>query len=463
MSIQTSSSTVRSAVKIVGVAGVIGLAGFFCDDQAAIAKDSLKDGFVYASPPLTPGFSATRMAGRGLSILLFGSDGAIGVGDLLTVQYGGVANRESPYSYDDLVKIKAFVESELRSYLVGAQIDSFRDAAADISALRTSEDLRSDLIPRLIKSEDWLTRPTLEGRLTSDDALGSFRLPIALRFAVTSAILDLLANSRRELMATTIAREYQATEAFDRVAIFAQSGDDRYINVDKMILKEVDALPHGLINNVATLVGHDGSIFADYLCFVVSRIKRLRLREEYKPCLHFDVYGTFGAAFGGDIPRLADYLASLKEIAPKQTLRFEHPIDGGSLAGQIEVMASLKDLLRKKGVDVQIVADEWCNDISDIEKFADADAADMIHIKSPDLGGLDEIAAATLAVKEKKLQAYLGGSCNESDISARATTHLAVALGADQVLAKPGMGVDEGLMLVRNEMERILTISSFLR
>ena len=85
----------------------------------------------------------------------------------------------------------------------------------------------------------------------------------------------------------------------------------------------------------------------------------------------------------------------------------------------------------------------------------------MIHIKSPDLGGLDQIAEATLAVKDRAMAAYLGGSCNESEISARATTHLAVALGADQVLAKPGMGVDEGLMLVRNEIERILAITSF--
>ena len=30
--------------------------------------------------------------------------------------------------------------------------------------------------------------------------------------------------------------------------IFTQSGDDRYINADKMIIKEADLLPHGLFN-----------------------------------------------------------------------------------------------------------------------------------------------------------------------------------------------------------------------
>jgi oligopeptide/dipeptide ABC transporter ATP-binding protein len=37
----------------------------------------------------------------------------------------------------------------------------------------------------------------------------------------------------------------------------------------------------------------------------------------------------------------------------------------------------------------------------------------------------------------------------------RVRTHVAMARGADQVLAKPGMGVDEGLMIAGNEMARV--------
>lgn len=448
-------------VKIIGISATIGLAGFFCDDQAAIAKDATKDGFIYRTPPTTKGFTSTRMAGRGLSILLFGGDGSIGVGDLLTVQYGGVANREEPYSYQDLVKVKAFVEGPLSEYLVGLSISSFVDLSRTIGKLHTTKDLRARELPILVDpvSNDLDERSTDSPSHLAE--ANGFRLPIALRFALTSAVLDLLANSRRELMADIVAQQYQIKADFAPVAIFAQSGDDRYTNVDKMILKAADALPHGLINNVPSLVGADGSIFATYLSFVVSRIEKLRPHSDYRPTLHFDVYGTFGEAFNGDLERVSDYMASLKDIAKGYRLRFEHPIDGGSFKGQIEDMALLKELLVKKGAEVEIVADEWCNDISDIRAFADAKAADMIHIKSPDLGGLDEIAEATLAVKESGLAAYLGGTCNESEISARATTHLAVALGADQVLAKPGMGVDEGLMLVRNEMERVLAISTF--
>jgi methylaspartate ammonia-lyase len=33
-----------------------------------------------------------------------------------------------------------------------------------------------------------------------------------------------------------------------------------------------------------------------------------------------------------------------------------------------------------------------------------------------------------------------------------------MACGARQVLAKPGMGVDEGMMIVKNEMNRVLAL-----
>jgi methylaspartate ammonia-lyase len=44
------------------------------------------------------------------------------------------------------------------------------------------------------------------------------------------------------------------------IPMFAQSGEDRYANVDKMIMKNVRALPHGLINS-PQLVGKDGETY----------------------------------------------------------------------------------------------------------------------------------------------------------------------------------------------------------
>ena len=44
--------------------------------------------------------------------------------------------------------------------------------------------------------------------------------------------------------------EYNLPIDLSPLKLFGQSGDDRYGAVDKTVMKRVDALPHGLINNV---------------------------------------------------------------------------------------------------------------------------------------------------------------------------------------------------------------------
>ena len=65
---------------------------------------------------------------------------------------------------------------------------------------------------------------------------------------------------------------------------------------------------------------------------------------------------------------------------------------------------------------------------------------------------------AVLYCKEKGIGAYQGGTCNETDRSAQVCVHCAMATKPDQILAKPGMGVDEGYMIVYNEMNRIMAM-----
>jgi methylaspartate ammonia-lyase len=130
-------------------------------------------------------------------------------------------------------------------------------------------------------------------------------------------------------------------------------------------------------------------------------------------------------------------------------------IGAGRRDAQIEISATLRSALQARGSRVQIVVDEWCNTLEDIKLFVDARAADVIHVKTPDLGGVNNTIEALLHVRRAGLAAYCGGTCNETDRSAQVTAHIAMACGAAQVLAKPGMGVDEGMMIVGNEMARV--------
>ncbi|NCB26344.1 MAG: methylaspartate ammonia-lyase, partial [Bacteroidia bacterium] len=53
---------------------------------------------------------------------------------------------------------------------------------------------------------------------------------------------------------------------------------------------------------------------------------------------------------------------------------------------------------------------------------------------------------------------YQGGTCNETDKSALVCANLAVATKPFAMAGKPGMGVDEGVMIVSNEQDRLLAI-----
>ena len=395
--------------------------GFFTDDQAAIALGAQHDGATYVGTPVTPGFRSIRQPGEAVSVLLILEDGRVAHGDCAAVQYSGVGGRDAVF---DAASAIAVIEDVLAPLLIGRRVSGFRELAAEVEALRP----------------------------------GGAPLHSAIRYGVSQALLDAAAQARGVTMAEVVRDEYATGLTIAAVPVFVQSGDDRYDNVDKMILKRVDVLPHGLINNVETKLGSDGELFASYVRWVRDRILALRDDPSYAPVLHFDVYGTIGAAFGADIARIADYLARLATDASPFRLRLEHVVDAGGRDAQIEVFAALRAALRSAGTEVELAVDEWCNTLEDIRLFLAAGAADVIHVKTPDLGGVGNTVEALLEVRRAGIAAYCGGTCNETDRSAQVSAHLAMACGAVQVLAKPGMGVDEGLMIVGNEMARVAAL-----
>jgi methylaspartate ammonia-lyase len=311
--------------------------------------------------------------------------------------------------------------------------------------------------------------PLLEGQtLTSfSQTMESFedfrdregkRLHTAIRYGLSQAVLDAVAKSQGLLMCELVAKEYGTRVSQTPIPLFAQTGDARQDNADKMIIKEVEVLPHALINNMEKL-GAQGQGLADYLAWLRDRVLTHRRDETYKPVFHIDVYGTIGQWLGYDQPgAIADYLEKLADLAQPFDLRIEGPLDAGSREGQIHWLAELTRLVDERGIPVQLVADEWCNTYEDVKAFVDAGAGHMIQIKTPDLGSLHKTVQSTLYCKDKGVKAYQGGTCNETDRSAQVCLHVAMATSPDQILAKPGMGVDEGIMIAQNEMQRILAL-----
>jgi methylaspartate ammonia-lyase len=410
---------------IVDMVASPGLGGFFFDDQAAIKAGAERDGIAYRGATVTPGYDAIREPSESVSILLILSDGYVATGDCASVQYSGVGGREPRFHAPLLAST---LESELAPLLKGLDVSRFRTAV--------------ETVETLIGGIEGLGKPAAYG--------------------VSQALLDAAAHAAgHHLMARVVQDEWELKGPLAAVPIYSQCGDDRYSNVDKMILKSVQVMPHGLINTRA-LVGTDGEALETYILWIKDRIAALSTNPNYVPVFHIDVYGQIGVEAEGSVEKTADILQRLESAASPHQLRVEHPIDAGSRAGQIEVLGVLRQLLRERGSHVAIVADEWANTDEDIHLFLAAESVDLVQIKMPDLGSLHHTIDAILDCQAHGIGTVLGGSCTETDRSARISVHVGIATGVTQMLAKPGMGVDEGLSIVTNEMNRSLRLARSL-
>ncbi|MBN2513093.1 MAG: methylaspartate ammonia-lyase [Sedimentisphaerales bacterium] len=400
-----------------------GYTGFFSDDQAAIKSGLKQDGFFYQGGAVTAGFKQVRQAGESISVLLVLENGQTAVGDCAAVQYSGAGGRDPLFTAHSYISV---LEKYVRPMLECASVNCFRELA------------------------DRIDRVLVEGR----------QLHTALRYGITQAILDAVAKAHQKTMTEIIWQEYNLPSIIKPVPLFGQSGDDRYLAADKMILKQVDVLPHALINNIESKLGMDGKKLKDYIIWLRERILHNRFSSSYHPTLHIDVYGTIGMIFNYDISRIATYLAELEKAARPFDLYIEGPVDVGHKQRQIDMLLKIRKELDNIGCKVKIVADEWCNTYEDVRDFSDSRCCHMVQIKTPDLGGIQHIVESVLYAKRHGMEAYQGGTCNETDISAKICVHLALAAGADRMLAKPGMGFDEGFCIVKNEMERTLKLLS---
>lgn len=396
------------------------LTGFYMDDKQAIKAGAKSDGFVYKGEPATPGFKSIRQPGVAVSVMFVLEDGKIVYGDCAVAQYAASGGREVPNTADALIEV---IEKHVVPYFEGMDIKEFKSTAEQFD------------------------RAKFDG----------YQLPASIRYGVTQAILEAVAYEQKLTMCEVVLNEYGLKADLTPVRINAQSGDERYTNVDKMILKKVGMMPHGLINNVEEKLGKDGQIFLDWVKWVKNRIAEIG-DADYKPVMRYDVYGCMGYAFNDDLDKVFDYLLKVAEACEPYEVFIEMPIDLKSNAKQLEGMKYLRKRLDDAGCRLKLIIDEYANTYEEIVEWVDAKGADMVQVKTIDLGGINNIIDAVLYCKKNGVLAYQGGTCNETDKSALVCANLAVATKPFAMAGKPGMGVDEGVMIVSNEQERLLAI-----
>ena len=332
-------------MKIIDVVCSGGRTGFYFDDQRAIKGGAGHDGVFYVGAPVTEGFTSVRQAGESISVMLILEDGQIAIGDCAAVQYSGAGGRDPLFLAKDFIPI---IDKYIKPELVGKEANDFRGLCAMMESIQ------------------------VEGK----------RLHTAIRYGMSQAILDAVAKATGRLMCEVVADEYGCTVSESPIDIFTQSGDDRYNGADKMIIKGAQVLPHALINNVEDKLGKNGEKLAEYVAWLRDRILANRTDDSYLPVFHIDVYGTIGAIFGNNnYVGMADYIEELGKIAKPFHLRIEGPMDCDcDRETQMTALAGLTAELDRRGCDVELVADEWCNTLEDIKLFADNKAGHMVLI-----------------------------------------------------------------------------------
>jgi len=308
-------------MKVIDVLLVAGHSAFYFDDQQAIKNGAKQDGFIYAGEAITDGFDAVRQPGESISILLILENGQVAKGDCVAVQYSGAGGRDPLFTTQHFIP---FIEKNVKPLLQNINVNNFL--------------FNSRLFDKLV----------VDGK----------PLHTAIRYGVSQALLDAAALSKQCLQSEVIATEYKLPVVAEPIPLFGQSGDDRYNAVDKMILKKVKALPHGLINNVPDKLGEKGEKLVEYVQWLKNRITTVKTNTKYLPDLHIDVYGTLGIIFNNDYVAIANYINFLQTVASPLALYIEGSVDLGDRGLQIEGLKKITLHLQTLGSDAKIVADE---------------------------------------------------------------------------------------------------------
>lgn len=403
----------------------IGRSGFFNEDLTAIKQGAQPNGLVYSDDPVTPGFETIVQPGNAVSIMLILEDGSVGIGDCTDVIFAGQAGRDRLFRAEE----HSFVLNEfLPKELVGKSVASFRPLGEHID------------------------RISFEGK----------PLHKALRYGVTQAILHATSLAKRSTISEVVAEEYGASIMDGPIRILANCEPFDHLAIDKAIVKGADMLPHGAFPQVERDLGADGKKLIEYTSRLVARIAEIGA-EGYRPAIHYDLYGSAAELFDNDPDRMVAYFAKLETVAAPFDLYIESPAVMANRDEQIEIFGKLLQRVQDRGSSVKFIADEWCNTLDDIRAFADQGAADFVQVKTPDLGGVNNTIEALLYASRNGVGACLGGSGNETDLSTRITTQIGLACDPDFMLAKPGFGCDESLMILTNEMQRTLALVAHRR
>jgi methylaspartate ammonia-lyase len=372
------------------------------------------------------------------------------------------------------------VRRVVASALEGRPLAGFRVLAAEVDALsETAAVTRSrpatgqeDSTPDASGAKEGISRRTLltaparllqaasaEQGAPTEQVTIERRLHPALRYGLSQALLRAVGLVRGRMPADVVADEWGLGWPQAPVGTGARSAYDQRHQAESMIQHRVASLPHAPIDALGAQVGSDGGRLTLYLHWLRARIAALE-SEEYCPAIHLDLAGALGEIANHHPGYMLGHLHAWRMATGPYPLRIEDPILLPDRQAQFEALRTLRDNLRLRRIDVQLVARRWINTLDDLGAFLAAQGpglpADMIHLQMPQLGSLHNAVEGVLACKRGGIGVLLGGAASETDLATRTGVHVALTTQPDLFLARSGADAGSAVSLARNEMARAL-------
>jgi methylaspartate ammonia-lyase len=180
---------------------------------------------------------------------------------------------------------------------------------------------------------------------------------------------------------------------------------------------------------------------------------RVRLVEGGQQCpltIHLDAGGNLGRLFDDNAGKILGALYGLKQAASPCPIRVQDPLIMDDLDAQIQALSQLRDYLRMRQMSLQLVAGAKINSLEDVQAFARAKAAHMLHLVMPQLGTIQEIILAIQACQTNGVGILLEG------LSSPFTAQVALATQPELVTYPQDRPGDGGVAIFHDEMARTL-------
>lgn len=400
-------------MQIVDVVATQGVASAFVTDQRAMRHATKHDGLFFDGDPVLPGFKSTREVPEVICIQLVLDDGSVAHGDGSSTVFPGRAGVDPPARAEILIPI---LLNTLAPMIEGRELTDFRSIANEIDAVQ------------------------VDGQ----------RLHSALRWSISSALLDAVALSRRVTKAEVLADEWGMSPATEIPPLMAQSSNDWEYSLDKVIMRRIKAF-HRSTRNQKVWEEHP-----EKLKWLRDRV--VKYAPDFQLDVQLDLNGFPGRLFDFDTDRIVASMVEMEAITHPLDIIFASPVEMPDRESQAAKMAEIRQAMKAAGVRGGLIADYFCASVDDHKYFADMGAGDYQMVHAPTIGSVQGCMDVFEYIRKKGVKTYTAGTATGTDRMAQTVAHMALAASVDFMLLTPGGGVDTPHEIAHNEMLRALAM-----